>query len=214
MVINWYGQSCFKLQSGELVVVIDPYGKELGLTPPRFRADLALVTHGHFDHAYTESLSGNPFVISGPGEFEVKDISVIGIESFHDDERGKKRGSNTIYKIVMEEIRVVHMGDFGEEKLRDETLEQIGDVDILFIPVGGIYTIDASGAAKIIKQIEPRFVIPMHYKIPGLKVTLNSVDTFLKEMGAGKLETRDKFSVKQNNIGENEKTEIIVLNTV
>lgn len=194
-------------------MVIDPYGKEIGLTPPRFRADIALVTHGHFDHANTESLSGNPFVISGPGEFEVKDISVIGIESFHDDERGKKRGTNTIYKIIMEEIRLVHMGDFGEEKLRDETLEHIGDVDILMIPVGGTYTIDASGAAKIIKQIEPRFVIPMHYKIPGLKVALDGIDTFLKEVGASNLETRDKFSVKQKDIGEKEKTEIIVLDT-
>lgn len=194
-------------------MVIDPYGKELGLTPPRFRADIALVTHGHFDHAHTESLSGNPFVISGPGEFEVKGISVIGIESFHDDEHGKKRGTNTIYKIIIEDLRLAHMGDFGETTLRDETLEHIGDVDILMIPVGGAYTIDASGAAKIIKQIEPRFVIPMHYKIPGLNVALNSVDQFLKEMGTDNIETRDKFSVKKKDIGENEKTEIILLNT-
>lgn len=194
-------------------MVIDPYGKELGLTPPRFRADIALVTHGHFDHANTESLSGNPFVISGPGEFEVKDVYVEGIASFHDTTRGKERGTNTIYKIIMEDIRLVHMGDFGEEKLRDETLEKIGDVDILIIPVGGNYTIDASGAARVIKQIEPRFVIPMHYAIPGLKVKLDGVDQFLKEMGAGKVETRDKFVVKKKDIGEDEKTEVVMLKT-
>ena len=211
MIITWYGQSCFKVQSGELVLAIDPFSKEIGLTPPRFRADMVLVTHPHFDHANHESLTGDPFLISGPGEFEVKGIYVAGIETYHDQVQGQERGMNTIYRIEMEDIKILHLGDFGESIMRDETLEEAGDVDILLIPVGGKYTIDGETAAKVVKQIEPRFVVPMHYKIPGLKVGLESVEQFLKELGATKVQPQEKLVLKKKDMGEEEKTEVIVL---
>lgn len=219
MVITWLGQSCFKIQSGELVIIIDPFSKEIGLTPPRFRADLALITHSHFDHSNTDSLTGEPFIIQGPGEYEIKGVYVKGIYTFHDKAQGKEKGINTVYKIEFEEINIAHLGDFGEGILRDETLDEIGDTDILMIPVGGPsakpdtgkYTIDAEDAAKVVRQIEPRFVIPMHYKIPGLKVELDPVDQFLKEMGARNKEAQEKLTIKKKDFAEEDKTEVIVL---
>ena len=200
MVITWYGQSCFKLQSGELVGVIDPFSRDIGLTPPRFKSDFILVTHDHFDHNNVESIPDSPFIINGPGEYEIKGVSVRGVQTFHDSSEGKERGLNTIYMIEIEGIKVCHMGDFGEKALREETLDAMGDVDILLIPVGGTHTIDADEAAKIINQIEPRVVIPMHYKVPGLKVAIDPVETFLKEMGVKSREAEDRYTIKQKDL--------------
>lgn len=214
MIIQWYGQFCFKLTSGDLVIAIDPFAKDIGLTPPRFRADLALVTHAHFDHANTDAIAGDPFIITNAGEYEVKGVSVRGIQTFHDETEGVERGANTVYKITYEGLSLVHMGDFGERELRNETLEAIGETDILLLPVGGTYTIDAAAAAKIIKQIEPAIAIPMHYKLPGLKVHLEGIEQFLKEAGATKTEAQDKLTIKKKDLAErNGKTEIVVLKT-
>lgn len=210
MVITWLGQACFKLQSGDLAIVIDPFAKEIGLTPPRFRSDLVLVTHSHYDHSNSESLAGDPFVISGPGEYEVKGVYIKGIETFHDEVEGKERGMNTLYKIEVEGLQIAHLGDFGEKEMRDETLEALGDIDILMIPVGGVYTIDAERAAKIVKQIGPHIAIPMHYKIPGLKINLGGVDPFLKEVGT-KSDLQEKLTIKKKDIPEEGKTQVVVL---
>lgn len=212
MVITWYGQACFRIQSGEFTLAIDPFGKEIGLTPPRFKADAVLVTHGHFDHANTQSIAGDPLIINGPGEYEIKGVSVRGIQTFHDKQKGAERGLNTIYTIDLEDIRLVHLGDFGEGILRDETNDQIGTAHVAMIPVGGTYTITGEEAAKVIKQLEPRIVIPMHYKLPEVKADLLPVDIFLKEMGAAKTEAQEKLTIKKKDVeGENEKTVVVVL---
>jgi len=211
MVITWYGQACFKIQSGELVVAIDPFSKDIGLTPPRFRADIVLVTHPHRDHDNKETMGGEPFFITGPGEYEVKGVYARGIPTFHDAASGKERGLNTAYHLEMEEVKLLHMGDFGEDSLRNETLEHVGDVDILMIPVGGVFTIDGARAAKVVQQLSPRYVIPMHYKIPGLSAGLETATTFLKEMGAAGTAAQEKWTVKKKDIGEEEKTEVILL---
>lgn len=211
MIITWYGHSCFKIQSGDLVLVTDPFAKDIGLTPPRMRADIVTVTHGHFDHNHTESLGGEPFVITGPGEYEVKGVYIHGIETFHDTEQGALRGLNTIYMIGIEDFTIAHLGDFGEDALRPETMDELGSVDMLMIPVGGIYTVGAKNAAKIVKQLEPRFVIPMHYAVKGLSFKLDGVDSFLKEMGAGTIAPVEKFAVRKKDIGPEEKTEVVVL---
>lgn len=213
MVISWYGQACFKIQSGDRTVAIDPFAKEIGLTPPRFKADIVLITHGHFDHNNAASIAGEPFVISGPGEYEVKGITVRGISTFHDKTLGTERGLNTIYRIDMEGISLLHIGDFGEERVREETLEEIGDVDVLMIPVGGTYTITGAEAAKITKQIEPAFVIPMHYKLPGVKANLEGVEGFLKDMGASKAEAAEKLTLKKKDSPDEGKTAVVVLKT-
>lgn len=210
MTITWYGQSCFRIDAREAVIAIDPYGKEIGLTPPRFQTDIALVTHAHPDHANTDALAGTPTLITGPGEYEVKGVAVRGIPSFHDRNEGSERGLNTIYRIITEEMTLVHLGDLGEASLRDETLDAIGDVDILFVPVGGTYTIDGEIAAKIVNQIEPRIIIPMHYQIPGLGLKLDAVEEFLKSLGVREPERLPKLVIKKRDLPENTNRVIVL----
>ena len=211
MVITWYGQACFRLQSGQTTVAIDPFEKKLGLTPPKFEAQIALVTHEHFDHNNTKDIKGDPLVIDGPGEYETSGVRVRGVFSYHDNTEGKERGTNTMYAIKMEDIRVVHLGDLGQNRLTEEQLDTLGEVDILMVPVGGTYTLDAKQATEITNQIEPKIVIPMHYKVKDLKVKLDPVDNFLKEVGKTDLKKLDKFTIKQKDLLDLEdKMEVVV----
>src|SRR3989344_3403656 len=214
MVITYYGLSCFKIQSGDTVIAIDPYAKESGLTPPRFEAHAALSTHAHPNHDNVESISEKKdeqiLHITGPGEYEFKGTIVRGIPSFHDDKKGAKKGKNTIYTIEWEEMRLVHMGDYGETELRSEVQEAIGTPDILFVPVGGEDTIDAEVAAKLVSQIEPRIIVPMHYKIAGLKDKLDDVEAFLKEMGE-KAAPEERLTIKKKDLPTAEQSEVVVL---
>lgn len=235
MQIFWKGQSCFQIisqtgKNNQVLLVIDPFDETTGLRVPKLEADILLITHSHPDHNNKRAISGNPFVVEGAGEYEIKNIFVQGIPSWHDEEEGKKRGENTIYTIEAEELRLCHLGDFGQKELLNGQLEKISDVDILMIPVGGTYTIDSKIAAKVVSQIEPRIVIPMHYQIPKLKVhpvkssrsevfakggqfngvKLDGSDKFLKAMGAKTIEPLPKFSVKKKDLPE-DGTKIIIL---
>ena len=216
MNINWHGQSCFSISSSKgknetINIVIDPFDESVGLKVPKLAADLLLVTHDHKDHNNTKAVSGSPFLIDGPGEYEVKEIFVQGIESYHDNETGNDKGINTIYTIEAEDIRICHLGDLGEKELTPEQLDLIGDVDILMIPVGGTYTIDAKDAGKIIAQLEPRITIPMHYALPKLKTKLDPLDSFLKVVGVKTPETLAKLSIKKKDLLP-EESKVIVLN--
>ncbi|OIO47722.1 MAG: hypothetical protein AUJ32_02195 [Parcubacteria group bacterium CG1_02_40_82] len=211
MVITWYGQSCFKVQSGDTVLITDPFDKSIGLTPPRGQANIVTISHHHYDHNNLEALaSSNPFVIDGPGEYEIKGVNVTGLLTYHDQKEGKERGSNTIYLIEMEGIKICHLGDIGQTKIDNAQLEIIDGVDILMIPVGGIFTINGEEAADLINQIEPKIVIPMHYKIPGLSIKLEGLEEFLKEMGVAKKETVDKLTIKKKELSE-EETEVVIM---
>jgi len=215
MKINWFGQSCFQIiikrkKEDPVSIVIDPFDEKTGLKIPSLKADILLITHQHHDHNNVRAISGNPFLISGPGEYEIKDIFVQGIEAFHDKSKGKERGKTTLYTILGEEMTICHLGDFGQNELTNEQIEAMGEIDILMIPVGGIYTISAKEAAKIVSQLEPKIVIPMHYKIPKLKIQLDKLDKFLKVMGVKKPETMKTFSYKKKDLPA-EGTKIIIL---
>ncbi len=214
--IVWAGQSCFQItvsngKDHEAVIAIDPFNEKIGLKVPSFSADILLVSHTHHDHNNISAIKGNPFVIESPGEYEVKGVFVQGIDSFHDDVAGKERGKNTIYTIEAEDIRFCHLGDFGQKQLTDEQLDKIGQIDILMIPVGGTFTIDSSEANKVIGQIEPKIVVPMHYALPKLKVQLDGVDAFLKAMGKKDVTPVDKLTVKQKDLPKEGAMEIVVL---
>lgn len=212
MTITWLGQSCFKIQDKDATLVTDPYEASVGFKLPRLSADIVTVSHDHYDHNNVGAVSGvngSPFVISSPGEYEVKGIFVYGIPSWHDKSEGKERGSNTIYRIQVEGISIVHLGDLGHT-LSEETIGKLEGVDILLIPVGGKWTIGAHEAVEVISELEPRIVIPMHYKIPGLKVDVESVDKFLKEMGASKAEKLPKLKIARKDLPQ-EETKVIIL---
>lgn len=186
MIITWQGHSCFKIQDkigpDGLTVVTDPFNKEIGLKVPNFEADIVTISHDHYDHNNAGALRGQPFVVKSAGEYDIKGVMVEGIASYHDDKDGKENGGNIIYRIEMDDISVVHLGDLGQV-LDNAQLEKLAGTDILLIPVGGEYTLDAKKAVEVISQIEPRLVIPMHYKTKDLKIDIEGVDKFVKELG-------------------------------
>lgn len=186
MYIHYLGHSCFKLQSkneaSAVTVVTDPYGKEYGLKPPRIEADIVTISHGHKDHNNISAVGGKPYVIDTPGEYDIKGVFIQGVDSFHDDKQGKERGDNIIYRISIEDVVITHLGDLGHS-LDNKQIEKLQGTDILLIPVGGKYTVDAKKAIEVINQIEPRMVIPMHYKQGSLNLDISGVDKFIKEIG-------------------------------
>ncbi|MBT7497528.1 MBL fold metallo-hydrolase [Candidatus Woesearchaeota archaeon] len=192
MNITWLGQSCFKIEEkvkGEVVTVVtDPYDKTIGLRLPKSKANLVTVSHDHHDHNNVEGVLGleekEPFIIDRSGEYEYKGVFVTGVGSFHDKKEGEERGKSVMFRIEIAGVSVLHCGDLGT-KLSDAQLEKIGEVDILLVPVGGKYTVNAKEAAEVVRQIEPRVVVPMHYKIPGLDLDIDDVKAFSKEMGNG-----------------------------
>lgn len=203
MIIKWHGQSCFTIEGDKATIVIDPFDEEIGLKLPKLSADIVLSTHEHADHSNVAAVKGkeseNPFVVNGPGEYEVKETFVYGIGSFHDASQGSERGTNTIYRIEIDGISIAHLGDLGH-LLEDKQLENLEGVDILMIPVGGNYTIDGKTATKIISQMEPRIVIPMHYKIKGLNEKIEGLDGFCKEIGVCPPNTVDKLKIVKKDL--------------
>ena len=217
MQIIWHGQSCFQIitsqgKNNQVSIVIDPFSEDIGLKLPKLEADVLLVTHQHYDHNNVKAVGGNPFLVQGPGEYEIKEVFVQGISSFHDSSLGKEKGTNTVYTIEAEDLKLCHLGDLGQKELQPEQIEKIGEVDILMIPVGGVYTISAKEAVKIMSQIEPSIIIPMHYQLPKLKIKLDGLDKFFKVMGIKKLDSLSKLSIKKKDISP-EEAKIIVLNS-
>ena len=199
MTITWFGHSCFRIEAKEGSILIDPFSKDIGLKPPRVKDDLILVTHNHYDHNNVEGAPPQAMVIAGPGEYEKQGIYVRGILSYHDKVEGKERGLNTIYVIKSEDMVVCHMGDFGQAEFEGNQLDDIGDVDILMLPVGGKYTIDYKEAVETVGKIGPKIVIPMHYKIKDLKIDIDGPDKFIKELGLTP-EKVDKYKIAKKNL--------------
>jgi len=214
MEIIWYGQACFKLKGKNASVVIDPYNPDvLGLKLPKdLSANTTLVTHPHQDHNNPSAVTAekdSPMVFSEPGEYEVAGVVITGVQSFHDNVNGAERGMNTIFHIMMDGLNIVHLGDLGQEKLTEEQLNNLGQTDILLVPVGGKYTIDGKAASEIVAQLEPKIIIPMHYFIEGLKFELDPVHNFLKEMGVENIAPQPKLSITKDKLPE--EPEVVLL---
>ena len=209
MEITWFGHSCFRIKGKEATVITDPCHPSLGYSLGRLQADIVTVSHFHLGHCYIEGISSNFKEIKGAGEYEVKGIFITGIGTFHDTERGKKRGKNTVYLIEMDSITLCHLGDLGHLPT-PELIEEMGNVEVLMLPVGETSTLSIQIAVDLVKHLTPRIVIPMHYKTPNLAWELAPVDRFLKEMGVRAITPQKKLSVSRSTLPAT--TQVFVLN--
>lgn len=179
MQIKWYGHSCFLLtDSNGVRILTDPCDEATGYSLHGIETDAVTVSHDHHDHNYTAAAAGNPQIIKSCGEFALKGVKITGIPSFHDKQGGALRGENIMYIFEMDDMRILHCGDLGQ--LPDEaTLARLHDIDILLVPIGGIYTIDDLEARELANLIRPKVVIPMHYKTPQLKFDVMGLAPFI-----------------------------------
>lgn len=221
MDITYLGHSSFKISvaspSGvktKTVIVTDPFDPSMvGLKYAGVEADIVTISHEHGDHNRADLVGGVKRVVKGPGEYEIAGVSIIGIPSFHDNNSGAERGKNTIYVFEADGLRLAHLGDLGHT-LSEKEVSEIGDIDILMIPTGGEFTIGPKEAVGVVQAIEPFYVLPMHYLLPGLAPEtfskLSPVDAFLSEAGMT-TERLPKFSIRKEDIQEDQATKIIVL---
>ncbi len=206
MDIKYLGHSSFLIRSKKTKLVTDPYDSEMvGLKFPRVEADIVTVSHQHKDHNKTENIKGNPLVINFPGEFEKQGMRIYGYSSFHDKKDGQERGNNILYKIEVDDISILHCGDLGFVP-NDKFINKIGGVDILMVPVGGFYTIDADEAIVLMKRIEPSIVIPMHYNNSQLNQKvfekIAPLSKFLEKVDGENITPIPKLVVKKDELDE------------
>ena len=200
--IRWHGHSCFEI-TNRVTLVTDPHdGKSIGIHAPSVTGDIILVSHDHYDHNSVKSVEKEDCkIITDTRKRNITNVEIKGIESFHDECRGEKRGSNIIYKFTMEDITFCHMGDLGHD-LDEDTVQKIGDVDILFIPIGGTFTLDAKQAWRIIKKVKPRIAVPMHYKIGGLSLPITEIEPFLEKSKYEILKVGNEIDIEKEDLPE------------
>ncbi|HHB91468.1 MAG TPA: lactamase [Anaerolineae bacterium] len=208
MEITWYGLACFRFKSRQLTIVADPYAPEIGLTLPSLRARVVTISHDVPGHNYLKAIKGYEHVFDGPGEYEVNGVFITGVATYH---RGKpgERERNTAFLYEFEDISIGHLGDLGSTLDRKQ-IEAMNSPDILIVPVGGGDILDASQAVEVITELEPQIVIPMHYAQPGLKLNLEPIEKFLKEMGVGEIEPIPSLKVRKSDLTGDE-TRVVVL---
>lgn len=214
MRIEYLGHSCFKLtESTGTSVITDPYSG-VGYEMPKVSADIVTSSHNHYDHNYFKGVSGKPKVVSSPITFEEKGISITSVRSFHDDAEGKKRGENIIYKFRMDGIDICHLGDIGHE-CNSDLVELLLPVNVLLIPVGGNFTIDAEMAFEYVERLMPDIVIPMHYKTKSLDMDIDKVGEFLSMFEDEEVEELDTGSIEIDRKDlDSKSTRVIVLKRV
>jgi L-ascorbate metabolism protein UlaG (beta-lactamase superfamily) len=207
--IVWLGHASFRLKSRDATIITDPYDKSLGLGSPGQKADIVTVSHDHPHHNAVSAVKGDPMVIYGPGEYEVRGVFITGVWSYADSKGGTDRGRNTIFLFHLDDLMVCHLGSLGHT-LNSQQLEAIGAVDVLLVPVGGSNaSLTANKASEVISQVEPKVVIPMHYSIGRETLEMDSLDKFTKEMGLKEIAPQEKFSMKASELGET--TQVFVL---
>ncbi len=191
MYLKWLGHACYLVELGGLRVVMDPYDEKVGYLSLDVTADCVTISHSHFDHNNVSAVKGSPLIIKSPEEVKIGSITCHGIPVFHDLNKGIQRGTNIIFLLEGEGIRIAHLGDLGHT-LSSEILSQMGEIDILLIPVGGVFTVDADSAYEIVKSMNPRITIPMHYKTRFLKFDLDKVEMFTRHFTSDKIKYLDK----------------------
>jgi L-ascorbate metabolism protein UlaG (beta-lactamase superfamily) len=208
MDITWFGHSCFRLSDRGVTIVTDPPSDDMGYDRPRIRADVVTISHEHPGHNNRIGFRGGPKFFDGPGEYEVKDVFITGIATYHDARRGASRGLNTVFLFEFDGVTICHLGDLGHVPTQSQ-VEALSSVDVLLIPVGSLHTIDPSKATEVISLIEPRLVVPMHYKTKIEKAKLQTVSKFLKEMGLSPMPAQPELKVIKSSLPT--ETQVVVL---
>lgn len=207
MEILWLGHSCFQLRGKNVTLITDPFSPVSQHSLGKVNASIVTISHNHPGHNFAQGVGGNPRVVLGPGEYEISDVLITGVASYHDDKRGQERGRNTIYVIHMDDIVICHLGDLGHT-LQEEQLEEVADADVLLIPIGGTNTINATQAAEVISQVEPRIIIPMHYRLIGGDAS-DPLQKFCREMGIETINAQPKLLVTRTNMPV--ETQVVIL---
>ena len=214
MDINWYGLSCLRIREGGVTILCDPYDKSIGITMPKVRADIVTISHEQAGHNAIDRATGDPKVIAGPGEYETHNVFITGATTYHRKQSPSANERNVIFFFDFGGLIVGHLGDLGEVLSQSAVDDmKLGEIDILFVPVGGGSTLDATHAVEVVSVFEPKIVIPMHYQHPGLTTSLaeqlEPVDKFLKEFGAGIPEPQETLKISKSNLPE--ETEVVLL---
>ncbi len=213
MEITWFGFSCFRLREGGVTVICDPYDKKTtGLTLPRVKGDIVTISHDRPGHNNAEGISGDPKVLNGPGEYEVKNVVITGLAMYHKAIGSQLPERNVAYFFDFDGFTVGHLGDIGQIP-QQRQVEDLGEIDVLLVPVSGLNTLDAARITEVISLLEPKIVVPMHYRHPGLGSTLaeslEPVDKFLKELGITEPEPEPMLKLSKTNLPE--ETQVILL---
>ena len=202
MKIQWLGHACFLLVSEDGVrVLTDPFDATVGYPAPAVAADIVTTSHQHSDHNYIQVVRGKFAVIDCAGETTLRGIGIKGIATYHDDTHGSQRGQNLLFRFTIDGLNVLHCGDLGHA-LTPEQVQAIGPVDVLIVPVGGHYTIDAATAVKVREQLNPALTIPMHFHTPAINFPIATVDPFLQATGGGKQLGKMEIEVSRESLKE------------
>ena len=208
MEIVWYGHAFFRLKDRNITVVTDPYDKTLGLPLPYPRADIVTVSHDAPHHNYLQGVKGDFKVVDGPGEYEISGVFITGLQATPPQKSSQQAAENTVFVIYMDDLVVCHLGDLNHVPSQSQ-VEDMDNIDVLLVPVGGQNALTAAQAAEVISLIEPQIVVPMHYQLPGISIELDPVTKFLKEMGITKTDTIDTLKITKSSLPE--ETQVVLL---
>ncbi|RLC94688.1 MAG: lactamase [Chloroflexi bacterium] len=207
MEISWLGHSCFRIKGRQVTLVTDPYDESFGHASPGLQADIVTVSHDHRGHNCWPRVEGNPKVVSHPGEYEISDVFIVGLSTFHDANEGQIRGKNTAYLIEMEDVHICHLGDLGHTP-SSRQVEELSDAHVLLVPVGGVSTIDAKTASEIVRLLNPNIVIPMHYQTETVS-WLEPLNKFVNEMGLREVTSQPRVTITRSSLPS--ETSVIIL---
>lgn len=212
MDITWYGHSCFRLaERGLAAVVVDPFdSKAIGYSPLKLKADIVTISHDAPGHNNAEAVKGTSHVITGPGEFEIGGVFITGIQTdgVGSSKKAKEQARNTLFVFDYDGLTVAHLGDLKQVPTQAE-IEALGTVNVALVPVGGGGGLNAAKAAEVVSLLEPNIVVPMHYSTPDVKVSLDSLNKFLKEMGLGKQEAQTSLKITRSSLPDETRVSVL-----
>jgi L-ascorbate metabolism protein UlaG (beta-lactamase superfamily) len=198
--IKWFGHACFRIRGKDVTVLTDPVPRDTGYDLGAQSADIVTVSHDHHGHTALDLISPGYRLVNGPGEYEIQEVFITGVTTFHDAERGRLLGKNTVYLIEIEDLIVCHLGDLGHV-LTEPQVEAMSAVDVLIVPVGGPPTINSAQAAEVIGQLEPGVIVPMQFRTERGDHQRESLERFVKEMGLTEYEQLDRLVLKKSDAG-------------